>query len=140
MDLSPKMFRWLFGKNSEFWPTNMKTGMWAWIGHRLTGLVLVVYIFLHLSFITTASLGDGPKNFDALMAITSQPLFVALDFLLVFVVIYHAMNGMRVVAFDMGLGIRRQKAVFWGAMVIAAVLTVVGLIYIWKFIFTGGAG
>lgn len=139
MDLSPKMFRWLFGKNSEFWPTNMKTGMWAWIGHRLTGLILVAYVFLHLSFITTASLGDGPKNFDALMAITSQPLFVALDFLLVFVVIYHAMNGMRVVAFDMGLGIRRQKAVFWGAMIIAAILTVVGLIYIWKFIFTGGA-
>lgn len=139
MDLSPRMFKWLFGRNSEFWPTNMKTGMWAWIGHRLTGVVLVVYIFMHLSFITTASLGDGPKNFDALMAVTSQPLLVALDFLLVFVVIYHAMNGLRVVLFDVGLGIRRQKAVFWVTMAIAAVLTVVGLYFIWHLIFTGGA-
>jgi len=133
------MFKWLFGRNSEFWPTNMKTGMWAWIGHRLTGIILVVYIFMHLSFITTASLGDGPKNFDALMAVTSQPLLVALDFLLVFVVIYHAMNGLRVVLFDVGLGIRRQKAVFWAMMAMAAVLTVVGLYFIWHLIFPGGA-
>ena len=139
MDLSPRMFKWLFGRNSEFWPTNMKTGMWAWIGHRLTGIILVVYIFMHLSFITTASLGDGPKNFDALMAVTSQPLLVALDFLLVFVVVYHAMNGLRVVLFDVGLGIRRQKAVFWVMMAITAVLTVVGLYFIWHLIFPGGA-
>ncbi len=138
MDLSPRMFKWLFGRNSEWWPTNMKTGMWAWIGHRLTGVVLVFYIFLHLSFITTASIGDGPKNFDALMAITSQPLLVAVDFLLVFVVIYHAMNGLRVVAFDMGLGIKRQKAVFWGAMIITGVVTVIGLYYVWHLIFPGG--
>ena len=64
---------------------------------------------------------------------------VALDFLLVFVVIYHAMNGLRVVLFDVGLGIRRQKAVFWVTMAIAAVLTVVGLYFIWHLIFTGGA-
>jgi len=139
MDLSPKMFKWLFGRNSEWWPTNMKTGMWAWVGHRLTGIILVVYIFMHLSFITTASLGDGEKSFDSLMAITSQPLFVALDFLLVFVVIYHAMNGLRVVLFDIGIGIKRQKLAFWVAMVITAVLTVAGLIAIWHLILPGGA-
>ena len=54
--IKPSSFKWLFGTNSEFWPTNMKTGMWAWVGHRITGLALVAYIFLHLSFITTASL------------------------------------------------------------------------------------
>ena len=139
MDLSPRMFKWLFGRNSEWWPTNMKTGMWAWIGHRLTGIILVVYIFMHLSFITTASLADGEKSFDDLMAITSQPLFVAMDFLLVFVVIYHGMNGLRVILFDFGLGIRRQKLVFWVAMAIAAALTVAGLWAVWHLIFPGGA-
>jgi succinate dehydrogenase / fumarate reductase cytochrome b subunit len=139
MDLSPRMFKWLFGRNSEFWPTNMKTGMWAWIGHRLTGIILVVYIFMHLSFITTASLGDGEKSFDSLMAITSQPLFVAMDFLLVFVVIYHAMNGLRVILFDFCIGIRRQKLVFWIMMAIAAVMTVAGLWAVWHLIFPGGA-
>src|SRR5512137_308837 len=101
-------FKWLFGRNSEFWPANMKTGMWAWVGHRLTGIVLVVYVFMHLSFITTASLGNGEVSFNDLMATTSQPLFILMDFLLVVVVIYHAVNGFRVVLFDMGVGIKRQ--------------------------------
>jgi succinate dehydrogenase / fumarate reductase cytochrome b subunit len=132
-------FKWLFGRNSEFWPTNMKTGMWAWVGHRLTGLALVAYVFLHLSFISTASMAEGGADFDALMEITSKPLFVAMDFLLVIVVIYHAMNGLRVVLFDLGIGIRRQKLVFWITMAISAVLIVGGLWAIWHLIFPGGA-
>jgi succinate dehydrogenase / fumarate reductase cytochrome b subunit len=130
--------RWLFGKNSEFWPTNMKTGMWAWVGHRLTGLALVAYVFLHLSFLSTASLGSG--DFDSLMEVTSQPLFVAMDFLLVIVVIYHAMNGARVIMFDLGLGIRHQKLVFWICMAVAAVLIVGGLWAIWDLVFVPGGG
>jgi succinate dehydrogenase / fumarate reductase cytochrome b subunit len=137
--IKPSSFKWLFGRNSEFWPTNMKTGMWAWVGHRITGLFLVVYIFMHLSFITTASLSEGGANFDKLMTTTSSPLFVAMDFLLVVVVIYHAMNGFRVVLFDMGVGIRRQKLVFWICMAVAAVLVVAGLWAVWNFIFTGGS-
>ena len=131
-------FKWLFGRNSEFWPTNMKTGMWAWVGHRLTGIALVVYVFLHLSFISTASLGDGEASFNALMATTSQPLFVLMDFVLVIVVIYHAVNGLRVVLFDMGIGIKRQKLVFLIAMVIAAVLVIGGLLAIWHLVFPEG--
>jgi succinate dehydrogenase / fumarate reductase cytochrome b subunit len=116
-------FKWLFGRNSEFWPTNMKTGMWAWVGHRLTGIILVVYVFMHLSFLSTASVGD--KSFENLMKTTAEPAFVMADFLLVCAVIYHAMNGFRVILFDMGIGIRRQKLVFWVMMAIAAIIVVV---------------
>jgi succinate dehydrogenase / fumarate reductase cytochrome b subunit len=133
-------FKWLFGRNSEFWPTNMKTGMWAWVGHRLTGLFLVFYIFMHLGFITTASLSEDGGDFNALMKTTSSPLFVAMDFLLVVVVIYHAMNGFRVILFDIGVGIKRQKLIFWICMAIAAVLIVAGIWAIWEFIFTSGGG
>jgi len=138
MKISISSFKWLFGRNSEFWPTNMKTGMWAWVGHRLTGLALVAYVFLHLSFLTTASLGSG--DFDSLMATTSKPLFIAMDFMLVILVIYHAMNGARVVLFDLGIGIRRQKLVFWVTMAIAAVLIVGGLWAIWHLIIGGSGG
>jgi succinate dehydrogenase / fumarate reductase cytochrome b subunit len=131
-------FKWLFGRNSEFWPTNMKTGMWAWVGHRLTGLALVAYVFMHLSFLTTASLSEGGADFDKLMATTSQPLFVAMDFMLVIIVIYHAMNGFRIMLFDLGVGIRRQKLVFWICMAVSAVLIVGGLWAIWNLIIVPG--
>lgn len=116
-------FKWLFGRNSEFWPTNMKTGMWAWVGHRLTGIILVVYVFMHLAFLSTASVGD--KSFEDLMKTTAQPAFVLMDFLLVCAVIYHAMNGFRVILFDIGIGIRKQKQVFWIMMAVAAVIVAV---------------
>jgi succinate dehydrogenase / fumarate reductase cytochrome b subunit len=131
-------FKWLFGRNSEFWPTNMKTGMWAWVGHRLTGLALVAYVFMHLSFLSTASIGEG--DFNALMETTSQPLFVAMDFMLIIVVIYHAMNGLRVMLFDIGLGIRHQKMVFWIMMAVGAVLIVGGLWAVWDLIFVPAEG
>ncbi len=121
--IKPSSFKWLFGRNTEFWPTNMKTGMWAWVGQRLTGLLLVVYVFLHLSFLSQASMSH--KSFDDLMVTMSQPLFVLMDFLLVCAVIYHAMNGARVVLFDMGIGIRKQKLVFWVMMAIAAIIVLV---------------
>jgi len=129
-------FKWLFGRNSEFWPTNMKTGMWAWVGHRLTGLLLVVYVFMHLSFLTQASLGH--EKFDSLMEVMAQPQFVFLDFLLVCAVIYHAMNGFRVVLFDLGIGIRKQKLVFWIMMAVSAVLVIGGFWAIWDLVFPGG--
>jgi len=128
-------FKWLFGTNSEFWPTNMRTGMWAWVGHRLTGILLVVYVFLHLSFLSQASLSH--ESFDELMERMSQPMFVFFDFLLVCAVIFHAMNGLRVVLFDMGIGIRKQKLVFWIMMAIAAVLVLVGFWAISVLIFGG---
>ena len=131
-------FKWLFGRNSEFWPTNMKTGMWAWVGHRLTGLALVAYVFMHLSFLSTASIGEG--DFNALMETTSQPLFVAMDFMLIIVVVYHAMNGLRVMLFDLGLGIRHQKLVFWIMMAVAAVLVIGGLWAVWDLIFVPAEG
>ncbi|HEX9907166.1 MAG TPA: succinate dehydrogenase, cytochrome b556 subunit [Thermoplasmata archaeon] len=128
-------FKWLFGKNSEFWPTNMKTGMWAWVGHRLTGVLLVIYVFLHLSFLSQASLDH--LSFDELMEKMAEPLFVFFDFLLVCAVIYHAMNGLRVVLFDLGIGIRKQKLVFWIMMAISAVMVLVGFWAISVLIFGG---
>jgi succinate dehydrogenase / fumarate reductase cytochrome b subunit len=130
--------KWLFGRNSEFWPTNIKTGMWAWIGHRITGLVLVVYVFMHLSFLSTASISSG--DFNALMETTSQPLFVAMDFVLIIAVIFHAMNGFRVIMFDLGVGVRHQKLVFWIFMAIAAVLVIGGLWALWDVIFVPSEG
>ena len=126
-------FKWLFGKNSEFWPTNIKTGMWAWIGHRVTGLILVAYIFMHLSFLSQAML--GADKFDSLMEVTAQPLMVFLDFLLICAVIFHAMNGLRIILFDMGIGIRHQKVIFWISMAIAAVLVVAAFWAIWDLVF-----
>jgi succinate dehydrogenase / fumarate reductase cytochrome b subunit len=53
------------------------------------------------------------KTFDS-------PILVFLDFMLVSAVLYHGLNGVRIVLMDLGFGIRRHKLVFLGVMIVAA--------------------
>jgi len=73
---------------------------WAFIlswGHRITGLLLVMYVWFHL--ITLSAL-SSPGDYDAKMALFSSPLIVFLEWLLAIPVIFHAVNGGRLMLFE----------------------------------------
>jgi len=100
------------------------TGMWAWILHRITGLGLVFYILLH-TILMGVSLLSGKQGFDATLAVLmGHPVFELLDIFLVGAVLYHGLNGIRILLFDIGIGIsiKSQKNVFWIFMGAGAVL------------------
>jgi succinate dehydrogenase / fumarate reductase cytochrome b subunit len=106
---------------SQVWTT---VGMWAWLIHRITGLGLLLYIFLHIALMST-SLLRGEKAFDTTLSVLmGTPVFELLDTLLLAAVLYHSFNGIRILLFDMGIGIRvgTQKIFFWISMGISAVL------------------
>lgn len=94
-------------------------GMWAWILFRVSGLVLAVYLFFHIWVISQGRVG-GPDRLDDLFDLFSNPFIVFLDLALVGAVLYHALNGVRILLMDLGVGIRSHKAVFWACMVVAA--------------------
>jgi len=94
--------------------------MWAFVLHRITGLGLIFYLLLHILVISSVLLGGG--TFDQVLGFLQQPFFIVLEMGLVFCVVYHALNGTRLLLFDLGLGVRRQKLLFWLAMVAAAAL------------------
>ena len=95
------------------------TGMWAWVLFRISGLVLVAYLFVHIWVIAQGRSG-GPVELDKLFEYFDKPFLVFLDFMLVSAVMYHALNGVRIVLMDFGVGIKQHKAVFWVCMVVAA--------------------
>jgi succinate dehydrogenase / fumarate reductase cytochrome b subunit len=94
-------------------------GMWAWMLFRISGLVLVFYLFFHLWVISQGRVG-GPESLNKLFETFDKPLLVFLDLMLVAAVLYHALNGVRILLMDVGVGIRRHKAVFWVCMLVAA--------------------
>jgi len=94
-------------------------GMWAWMLFRISGLVLVLYLFVHLWVISQGRIG-GAESLNGLFAFFDKPLLVFLDLMLVAAVLYHALNGVRILLMDVGVGIRRHKAVFWVCMLVAA--------------------
>ena len=77
-----------------------RTRGWEFIislSHRITGLLLVLYLWFHL--ITLSALGS-PGDYDAKMALFSSPLIVFFEWLLAIPVIFHALNGGRLMLFE----------------------------------------
>ena len=107
-------------------------GMWAWLLHRVSGLVLVAYLFAHIIVISQAQRGSA--SFDKLFKTLESPLFVVLDLVLLGAVLYHMMNGIRVLFFDVGVAIRRQKTLFAVAVGIGVVVLAVFAVVSFNFI------
>ena len=93
--------------------------MWAWMLFRISGLVLVLYLFVHVWVISQGRVG-GAETLNSFFKFFDRPLLVFLDLMLVAAVLYHALNGVRILLMDLGVGIKRHKAVFWVCMLVAA--------------------
>lgn len=106
--------------NVALWPLNYRTGMWAYLLHRITGLALIFYLLMHIAVISSAMVG-GKSAFDALLGLLQEPLFVVLDLGLIAAILLHGLNGIRLMLFDLGYGVRSQKQLFWGVMAASAV-------------------
>lgn len=102
---------------------SLETGTMAHLLHRITGLLLVVYLLLHMVVISFTYLDGG--TFDDLMAIFANPVLLIVDLILFAGVMIHGLNGIRIMLFDLGLLTRKQKPLFWGLMVIAVVSVLV---------------
>lgn len=104
------------------------TGMWAWLFFRISGLILVFYLGAHIMIISTAQWGSGGETFNWMMETFESPLFLLLDLALVVAVLYHALNGVRIILMDCGVGIHQHKIIFWSAM---AVVVICFAIFAW---------
>lgn len=72
--------------------------MWAWILHRASGLAILGFLFLHV--VDTSLVLFGPSAYNTMARIYESAAFRPLEVLLMFLVIYHAFNGLRVMAVD----------------------------------------
>ena len=108
-------------------------GMWAWLLFRISGLVLVAYLFVHVWVISRGRTGVNELN--DLFDFFHHPLLVFLELVLVGAVLYHALNGVRIILMDLGMGIREHKTVFWVCMAVAGATLAVFAWQAWPSIF-----
>jgi succinate dehydrogenase / fumarate reductase cytochrome b subunit len=102
-----------------------KTGMIAWLLHRISGAALAFYLPLHIY--VTSSMHD-PAKFDKVMAFVNQPLFKIAEVALLGAVVYHALNGFRVLIIDWFGGTKIHSKVFYILVVVGAIIFVAGAI------------
>ena len=101
----------------------IRTGMFAWMLHRLTGLALVGYLVLHVWGLKAIT---DPDAYNALIAGYHGPLFKIGEFMLLGAVVYHSLNGLRIVLIDFMGWSPNQRKLFWTLGAVAAVLFIVG--------------
>ena len=99
-----------------------RVGSWAFALNRLTGLGLTLYLFLHLGILTILLQGESAWN--DFVAIVKSPLFLFFDVVLIFGLIFHGLNGIRVGLVGTGILAAQQKSLFWILMAIGLVLLV----------------
>jgi succinate dehydrogenase / fumarate reductase cytochrome b subunit len=96
--------------------------------HRLTGLALVLYLYVHLGVLSMLLVGELAWS-DFLSVVTAKG-FLAFDVVLLFGLVFHGLNGIRVGVVGSGFAVKRQRALFWAATAIGTPMVVYGAIHV----------
>jgi succinate dehydrogenase / fumarate reductase, cytochrome b subunit len=73
-------------------------GQWSWLAHRITGLAVTLFLFAHV--VDTAVVGWGPDAYNRVTEVYHNWAVRVLELGLVAAVLYHAINGLKIMVFD----------------------------------------
>ncbi|EST28548.1 succinate dehydrogenase [Streptomyces niveus NCIMB 11891] len=97
------------------------------MAHRVTGVTIFFFLFVHV--LDTALVRVSPEAYDDVVATYKTPLVGVMEYGLVAAVLFHALNGLRVIAVDFwSKGPRYQKQMLWSVVGVWLVL-MLGAIY-----------
>ena len=98
-----------------------KVGMWSWVLHRISGVGIFFFLLVHI--LDTALVRVSPEAYNAVIAGYKTPIIGVAEIGLVAAILFHGLNGLRVIAVDFwSKGIKFQAAMFWAVMVITIVV------------------
>ena len=85
-------------------------GSVAFLTNRVTGLLLIGYLYLHLGVLYL--LTEGPGSWASVLHLFKNHYFLALESLLILFILLHGLNGLRLALVGTGVGVRHQRAWF----------------------------
>jgi succinate dehydrogenase / fumarate reductase, cytochrome b subunit len=98
-----------------------KVGMWSWVLHRITGVAIFFFLLVHV--LDTSLVRLSPEAYDAVIATYKTPIIGVAELGLVAAILFHALNGIRVILIDFwGKGAKYQNLMFWIVVVVAFVI------------------
>jgi succinate dehydrogenase / fumarate reductase cytochrome b subunit len=86
-------------------------GMLAWAFHRISGVAIWAFLVLHV--IDIFLVGAAPELYDSLLGIYATPPGIIMEWLLGAAVLYHALNGLRIVIMDFWPRLTRYHKQLW---------------------------
>ena len=97
-----------------------KVGMWSWVLHRITGVAIFFFLLVHV--LDTALVRLSPEAYNAVISTYKTPLIGLAELGLVAAILFHALNGLRVILIDFWRkGVKYQNVMFWIVIAIALI-------------------
>ncbi len=106
--------RWLL-------PVKRSIGTWAFVFNRWSGVLLAIYLYVHLGILTT--LAFNPKLYDQFLIIAGSPFGLLFDVVLTLLILYHGLNGLRIIYAALAGKIEQHRGQFWAVVALTVVCT-----------------
>ena len=100
-----------------------REGMFAWAFHRISGVAIWVFVIFHVIDIFLS--GANPSAYDTVLQIYASPIGRIGETLLGAALLYHALNGLRIIIMDFWPVFTRYHRQLW--YLNWALFTIVGL-------------
>ena len=106
------MLVWLFRLRKEQRGPAYKGGIgqWSWAAHRITGVLVIAFLFGHI--VDTFAVGFGPELYNETVSLYKQWWFKPCEVMLIAAVLFHALNGLRISLFDFWPRLALQQRAF----------------------------
>lgn len=104
------------------------TGHLAFSLNRFTGVGLVFYLYLHLTVLSILLWGESA--WSTFLKVATTPVFLGLDVLLIFGLLVHGLNGLRVALVGSGIASDHQKALYLALMIFGVILLIGATLHI----------
>lgn len=113
-------------------------GQWSWLAHRITGIAVTLFLFAHV--VDTAVVGWGPEAYDRVVSVYHNWVVKTLELGLVAAVLYHAINGTKIMVFDFWPSTARYMKVISAVSTLLFLASMVPITWIMGFSILQDAG
>ncbi len=111
-----------------------KSGQWAFVSHRVTGFLVFMFLLLHIVDVSLVNIDADLYN--TVHELYGNILLRLFECGLLLALLYHSMNGLRIVMVDFFPGVIRREKMLTGLVVFITLAAGIpgSLVILWPFI------
>ncbi|GLI53837.1 succinate dehydrogenase, cytochrome b556 subunit [Thermodesulfovibrio yellowstonii] len=108
------------------------TGSFAWLVHRLTGIILSLYLIAHIYVLSHLK---DPVAYNNIMALMKNPVIKIGELILFAIVLKHVFAGIRITLLEMGVSTKYQKPMAYVGALLVFIVWLAGAFYFLREVF-----
>ena len=109
-------------------PFGRSLGTWAFVFNRWSGILLAIYLYVHLGVLTTIAL--NPNAYEQFLVVARSPLGLTFDVILILLLLYHGLNGLRIIAITLLGRVEQHRVQFWAVVALTLLVTIYSAFFI----------